>query len=335
MGRIHGVTILDDDWATAGTNLAAADFIDGESTVIKRDGDAGVLVDIALFVQDVVAASTGCKSRLELQPTDWTSPQRIVHPVDTAQLVITDSAAATQALPKTPRIMVVTNRYGTHPRAKLTNGMSWVNAGLSRLFATTASEEAAAILYIWYAGAKGVDPIIDKNTGLPFVDVLVPVKAADGDNAAEDVYEQYISEVLNDETPGIYTDHEYAIVMIGSEPQAAGDNVGMTLKVAPKGQENYWLVATGHGTNLSPCLTYFTFGVPAMSGTDVIIVQGTQMTVHTPNIYIGLQDITARGLRPMGVSGAGMSVPTVIQNMKKATEGSIRDASRPSILGGR
>jgi hypothetical protein len=158
---------------------------------------------------------------------------------------------------------------------------------------------------------------------------LIPVKAADGDNAAADVYEQYLSEVLNDETPGVYTDHQYAIVMIGSQPQGPADDIGMTFKVAPKGQENYWLVATGHGTNLSPCLTYFTFGVPSMSGTDVLVVQGTQAVVHTPSIYIGLQDLTARiGQRgPLQGTGGGINVGNVVSQMKKNTEDVIRSGS--------
>jgi hypothetical protein len=341
MGRLHGIPILDDDWATAGTALTAADFIEGENTVISRDfgkgPDTGVLVDILMMVTDTVAVSTGCKSRLELQPTDWTTPMRIVHPADVGRLVITDSAAATQALPGNSagadgcNYSLVRDRYGSHPKASLVQGMSWV-AGNSKLFATTANEDAAAVLYVYYPTGNGVNPAVDPKTNLPYVDVRIGPKAIASDGTAEDIFSvgtSMINEQLNDESPGIYTDHNYAIVGIGVEPEGAADAINQLVRCAPAGQENCWLYGMGNGTVVSPCWTYFTFGVPVMSGVDYIKVQVTEGTANKPNVYIALQDISARGVAAQQLGKIAQGTSTVNQAINQAM-----NKARSQVAGG-
>src|SRR3990167_2056555 len=140
---LHGDLIHDDDIAVAGTNLAGSDFSDGGDIVIEREVAGQLwlptLRDIVGAVYDTEAADQGLVSRLDLQPNTWPESRTLTAYAERGQLILTDSAAATtNARPIGPK------RYRL-PRAldiPLPKSMNLVNAGNSRMFASTANEDA-------------------------------------------------------------------------------------------------------------------------------------------------------------------------------------------------
>jgi len=203
---LHTVAIHDDVVATTGTDLADADFIDGESHVIQREiGNTyytPVLLDTHYGVYDVAAGAGACASRYKLQPNPWPETSTLGGIADIAYGSKTADAGVTTSLTG-PGIcgMSVSNKLGI----QLTNNLNWVNSGNSVYYATSADEDFTHLLHMSYGPQS-------KPRGGKIL-YLYKTFAAVG---AADVWDEAYDEVLSDDSPGIDPDRRYRVHAMGA-----------------------------------------------------------------------------------------------------------------------
>lgn len=311
----HTVAILDDDPTSTFSDLAAADFIDGESEVRRHPVDSDktemLLVGIRAAVAQLpatlsLAVNEGLhdgRTRLELQPSNWADSERLYKVADFLGLAGQDTTATDLSNPPLTHPPVFTPESAEVGKRRVTVGTDWVNPGRSRWRTLSATAtNFLALLYYQIPDAK-----VYSYSGGP----VIYVEKAAGVDITADQWSRVVKEELDDD--GLDPDATYRVLAGQVRPEGALDSIAMGWRVSVGGAE--WLAGIGGSFwNGGGPLTVFLADSIIGLGSDEWTIEAVGDAASKPTVGLWLEQITAGRSKnswpPPGMAkGAGRGIP--------------------------
>ena len=322
---LHMVTIFDDDPTSTAANIAAADFIDGESVVQTRGGQIPILRGIimsegALSGVNSIVGLTGGASYVTLMPSTWKESHKIWHELDYSSVPCQDTTTATdfQDPNRQPNYL---DAWNGGYNIQLTENMNWINAGDTQWASANGTASNVNVsLYYQYG-----NPIPWNGEGHPMVRVT---KSASADVTA-DVWSTVTSELMTDD--GLDPDATYRVHMGYVAPEGAGDKLTMGWRLTSTDNNTYVGGYGPGGNDCSYARTTFLHDSILINGDSQIEIEALADAACKPQVTVYFQEVS-RGSTTRTVSPRASPVaargPAVRQMTGPAAGGFQRAYSR-------
>jgi hypothetical protein len=291
----HIVAIHDDDWTSTAADIAAADFIDGESIVQTRDGQVPILRGIqgvigALTAVNSVVYATGGLPRMTLMPSTWKETHKIFFENFLNTTPWQDGTTAGDFNdPLTNNLDLDAWEEGLD--LQLTENMNWVNTGDSQLIGFNATAQNMTVLLHYQYGS--VIPWNGKRHPL-----VVVRKTATADVTA-DVWSSVANELFTDD--GLDPDAVYRPLWGYCYPEGALDSVVLAWRMTDVDHKT-WIGGIGPGSNYCNYVkTWFTKDSMMCNGDTNFKFEVLADAACKPSVAIAFQEVS-KGAEPRTVA---------------------------------
>lgn len=297
---LHIVAIHDDDWTSTAADIAAADFIDGESIVQTRDGKVPILrgingvIGALTAVNSVVYATTG-HPRLTLMPSTWKETNKIFWEDYINTVPFQDGTTATDFNDAIGQPVDI-EAWGKVPLdIQLTENMNWVNTGDSQCIGFNATaQNMTTLLSYQYGNAIPWD-----GKGHP----VVVVRKLAGADVTADVWSSVANELFTDD--GLDPDATYRPLWGYCYNQGALDSVALAWRMTTTDHKTY-IGGIANGSNFGANIkTWFKNDSMLVNGDAQFKFEALADAACTPTVVVAFQEVQ-KGAEPKTVgSGAG------------------------------
>jgi hypothetical protein len=299
---LHMVTIFDDDPTSTIGDLAAADFIGGESIVQTRDGQVPILRGIqftegALSGVNSIVGLTAGSSYCTLQPSTWKETEKIFHELDQSTVPLQDTTTASDFHDpmQGPRYL---DAWNGGYNIQLTENMNWINSGGSQ-WATCNGTASNANISLFYQYGPAIP--WDGNTH-PCIRVT---KSASADCTA-DVWSEVCSELFTDD--GLDPDAVYRPLWGYCSPEGAGDKLTMGWRMTST-DNKCWIGGYGPGGNdCNYARTTFHHDSILINGDSQITFEALADAASKPQVTVYFQEVR-KGAEPRSAAGGAARAP--------------------------
>jgi hypothetical protein len=292
---LHVVAIHDDDPTSTLADLAAADFIDGESIVQTRDGQVPILRGIhvnssALSAVNSIVGLTHGFPYITLQPSTWKETEKLFHEGDVSSIPCQDTTTTTDFDDAIRNPFYLEDWNGGY-NIQLTENMNWVNSGGSQWAAANGTATNMTILLVYQYG-----PAIPWN-GVAHPCVRVQKKAS-ADTSA-DVWSEVANELLTDD--GLDPDAVYRPLMGYCFPEGAGDKLTMAWRMTTTDHKT-WIGGLGPGGNYCGYVrTTFPNDSMLINGDTQVKFECITDAACKPSVVVYFQEVK-KGAEPRSVA---------------------------------
>lgn len=294
---LHVVAIHDDDWTSTPADIAAADFIDGESIVQTRDGQVphlrGILsVEGALTSVNSVVYETAGRGHMTLMPSTWKETEKLTHELDVRTVPVQDGTTAgdfNNALLQRVELEEWNGGYDI----TLTENMNWINAGDSQVAAANAtSTNVVALLMLQYGPAIPWD-------GRSWPCVVISKTA--GTDVTADVWSEVANELLTDD--GLDPDATYRPLWGMAYNEASINTVLLAWRMTSVDHKTQ-IGGLGAGSNFGSMVrTWFKNDSMLINGDTNVKIEALGDAAHKPTVVIAFQEVK-RGAEPRSAGRA-------------------------------
>jgi len=296
---LHMVTIFDDDPTSTAADIAAADFIDGESVVQTRNGQIPILRGIhmtegALSGVNSLVGLTAGSSYCTLMPSTWKESHKIFHELDNTAIPLQDTTTAGD-FHDPMQEPVYLDAWNGNYNIQLTENMNWVNAGDTQ-WATANGTASNCNISLFYQYGSAIPW---NGEGHPVVRVT---KSASADVTA-DVWSDVCNELFTDD--GLDPDAVYRPLWGYVAPEAAGDKLTMGWRLTSV-DNNTWIGGFGPGGNdCNYARTTFHNDSILIEGDSQIHIQALADAASKPQVTVYFQEVSRGSEKRVVAPGGG------------------------------
>ena len=313
---LHIVAIHDDDWTATAADIAAADFIDGESIVQTRDGQVPILRGIngiigALTAANSVVYATQGQPRITLMPSTWKETNKIFWEDFVNTTPQQDGTTATDFNDNIHMPLDI-EAWGKLPLdIQLTENMNWVNTGDSQVIGFNATAQNCTVLLSYQYGSA----IPWDGKAHP---VVVVRKQAATDITA-DIWCSVANELFTDD--GLDPDAVYRPLWGCCYNEGALDSVALAWRMTTTDHKTY-IGGIANGSNFSNHIkVWFKNDSMLVNGDSQFKFEALGDAACKPTVAVAFQEVkkgtepsTVGGGAPMSargpVSGASLRLPS-------------------------
>ena len=292
----HIVAIHDDDWVSTAADIAAADFIDGESIVQTRDGQVPILRGI----NGIIGALTGVNSvvyeetghpRLTLMPSTWKETNKIFWEEFVNTTPFQDGTTATDFNSPFGAFNHHLDAWTPGMNIQLSENMNWVNTGDSQMIGFNATaQNMTALLQYQYGKAIPWD-----GNMWP----LVVVRKTAAVDVTADLWSTVANELFTDD--GIDPDAMYRPLWGYSYVEGALNTTNLAWRMTTVDHKTY-IGGIGNGSNFgSPIRTWFKDDSMLCNGDTNFKFEALGDAAHKPTVVVAFQEVS-KGTEPRSVA---------------------------------
>lgn len=297
---MHVIVIHDDDPTDTPANIAAADFIDGESIVQQRDGQVPILRGITSHVSDITGTNsivyeTTGHPRITLMPSTWKETNKIFDENVYNTIPVQDGTTATDFNTAINRTDI--NAW-TGYDVQLTENMNWINAGDTQWIGFNGTAQNFTVVLTYQYGQA-----------IPWNGEMWPVvvvRKTAADDVSADIWSDVANELFTDD--GLDPDAVYRPLWGYSYVEGALNTVNMAWRMTTTDHKT-WIGGIGNGSNFGGLIkTWFKDDSMLINGDTQIHMQALGDAAHKPIVVVAFQEVK-KGVEPRGAGARATPAP--------------------------